>query len=253
MRPVIVRSRAGDPPAGLGDLITDDAMPEDQHALVIAGQSMIWQWILTSGGLTAIPLSLSKAVLVHADGGCGAERWFDRFARGLAHRIAGELAVASVITRSLRADAEGEAAQDAGMLVSALDDLEELLGDLEHVRVPADAPLRIVDDTVRTHAALLGADADQRVSVRRNTSFTIHTVRSVAGDLTRSELERARERIALPWPTRTRNGVGTDLGLTRWRAAMWARGSQLWSRLEGENVLVTELWLRDPGDGRAPG
>jgi hypothetical protein len=42
------------------------------------------------------------------------------------------------------------------------------------------------------------------------------------------------------------------LGLARWRIAMQAQGHQMWCRLEGENALVTELWLRNPQEPRDP-
>jgi hypothetical protein len=228
------------------DLSAPGAGRLDEDSLVAAGQALTWRSVFTSGSLTAIPLTAASAVLIGHDGTTQPELWHDRFTRGLAHRMAGELTIASV-TAGLIGDAvRGAWGEDAELLGSAIDGLARLLTDLEEVRSPGVKADRIVADTVRTHTALLGTVTHQHVSVREHGDFTVHTVRSVCRDLTRSELEPMRARIGLPWPARVTTGVGDQLGLARWRATMQSDGDRLWCRLEAQNALVTELWLRNP-------
>jgi hypothetical protein len=242
MRPVVVHARAGVPPRGVQDLSTGSGVPLDQASLVVAGQALTWQSAFTSGPITAIPLTVASAVLF-ADAS-GPDQWHDRFARGVAHRMAGELAIASVTAGLLG----GEAGEDAELLGSAIDGLTRLLIDIERLQAPEQADgsdHQIVADAATTHAALLGTLTDQRISVREHGEFAVHTVRSVSADLGRGDLQRVLVRVGLPWPTHSEAGVGRDLGLARWRATFQAHGHQMWCRVD-ENALVTELWLRDP-------
>src|SRR5581483_6416472 len=116
----------------------------------------------------------------------------------------GELTIASM------AAGEITAAEDMELLGSAIDGMGWLLTDLEDVRVPD--PDAIVTDSTRTHLALLGRVGDHRVSVADIGGFTVHTVRSRAVARQRADLERARGRIGLPWPTRVETTVGRELG-----------------------------------------
>ncbi|HEY8482063.1 MAG TPA: hypothetical protein VIL71_19725 [Spirillospora sp.] len=250
MLPVVVYARAGVPPSRIEDLTGPDQAELDRDSLVAAGQALTWRSVFTSGKRTAIPLTAASAVLVGRDEGVIAETWHDRFTRGLAHRMAGELTIASV-TASLIGDAvRGQRGEDAELLGSAIEGLGRLLTDLEEVRAPGEKAERIVADTVRTHAALLGSLAHQQVTSREEGEFTVHTVRSVSRHLTRSDLEPMRTRVGLPWPAHVTDGVGDHLGLARWRTTMQADGDQLWCRLEAQNALVTELWLRTPPERR---
>ncbi|MFF5259916.1 hypothetical protein ACFY4C_13290 [Actinomadura viridis] len=256
MRHVLVRARAGIPPGGVEDLTSDDGTPLDRDSLVAAGQALSWRSTFTCGSLTAIPLDGATA-LITGPGGTDPEprqdpepwqdpeSWHDRFARGLAHRMAGELTIASVTAGLLGEAVSRELGEDASLLGSAIEGLAGLLTDLDGARAPGEIADLIVSDTVRTHVALLGRSARQRISARRRGDYTVHTVRSVSGDLARPDLEKARTRVGMPWPTGARNGVGADLGLARWRTVMQARSHQMWCRLEGENALVTDLWLRN--------
>ncbi|WP_433467313.1 hypothetical protein ACQPZP_09360 [Spirillospora sp. CA-142024] len=242
MLPVVVHARAGVQPSGVDDLSVPGGGSLDRDSLVAAGQALTWRSVFTSGSLTAIPLTAASAVLVDRDAGTPAELWHDRFTRGFAYRMAGELTIASVTAGLL-----GEAAsEDVKLLGSAIDGLARLLTDLEEVRSPGVRAEQIVADTVRTHNALLGGLMRPQVSAREQGDFTVHTVRSVSRHLTRSDLEPMRARIGLPWPARVTNGVGDHLGLARWRITMQSNGDQMWCRLEAQNVLVTELWLRNP-------
>ncbi|GAA3973828.1 hypothetical protein GCM10023085_65420 [Actinomadura viridis] len=255
MRHVLVRARAGIPPGRVEDLTSDDGAPLDRDSLVAAGQALSWRSTFTCGPLTAVPLDGTTALII-GPGGTDPEPWqdpepwHDRFARGLAHRMAGELTIASVTAGLLGEAVSRELGEDASLLGSAIEGLAGLLTDLDGARAPDDIADLIVADTVRTHAALLGRPARQQVSARRRGDFTVHTVRSVSGDLARPDLEKARTRVGMPWPTGARNGIGADLGLARWRAVMQARSHQMWCRLEGENALVTDLWLRNAQEPR---
>jgi hypothetical protein len=260
MPPLIVRARGGTQPRDVED-VRGGTRRLSGEALVAAGQALTWQWTFTHGRFTAIPLDRAVAVLLADSGGGGLEGWHERFTRGLAHRVAGELTIASVAAGLLsERSAEGsgggdgaDSADDAELLGSAIGGLFDVctdLGEDGHGENPAE---RIVRDAARTHQALMGTPLRQRVSVRRRDGFTVHTVRSVSGNLGRAALEEIRGRIGLPWPSRDGHQVGPDLGVVRWRAAMQARGEQMWCRLEGEDALVTELWLRSPARSEPPG
>lgn len=250
MRPVYVHARAGIPPGRVEDLTGGRGTALDRESLITAGQAMSWQSTFTSGPVTAIPLTQASAMVLRAPGRTGPERWHDRFARGLAHKMAGELTIASVTTALLVHANPGEANEDAVLLGSAIDALSRLLTDLNEAQSPDESADRIVADALRTHEALLGGLVRQRVHVRRQKEFTVHTVRSVTRNGSRADLERALARVGLPWPSRAGDGVGEDLGLARWRVAMQLHGHQMWSRTECEDVLVTELWLREPPEAR---
>ncbi|GGQ22541.1 hypothetical protein [Actinomadura coerulea] len=250
MVPVVVHARAGVPPCGVEDLSGPAGGTLDRETLVAAGQALTWRSVFTSGSLTAIPLTAASAVIIGHDAETPPELWHDRFTRGFAHRMAGELTIASVTAGLLGETVSGNRDEDAKLLGSAIDGLARLLTDLEEACSPGEKADRIVADTVRTHSALLGVLAHQQVSARDQGEFTVHTVRSVARHLTRSDLEPMRARIGLPWPARVTSGVGDQLGLARWRATMQSDGDQMWCRLEAQNVLVTELWLRNPPEPR---
>ncbi|KAB2388846.1 hypothetical protein [Actinomadura montaniterrae] len=153
------------------------------------------------------------------------------------------MTIASV-TAGLLDEAAGMT-EDSEMLGCVVDGLAWLLTEVEEAQMMEVPAARIVADTLSTHAALVGALTDEQVSERRQGDFTIHTVRSTSAGLRRPALERARARDGLPWPTRVENGLGSDLGLARWCTAMQAHGHQMWSRLEDEATLVTDLWLRN--------
>ncbi|TDC42550.1 hypothetical protein E1281_36070 [Actinomadura sp. KC345] len=246
MLPVVVHARAGVQPGGVEDLSCSGEAGLDRDSLVAVGQALTWRSVFTSGELTAIPLTTASAVLVGRDEGTPPETWHDRFTRGLAHRMAGELTIASVTANLIGEAVRGQGSEDAELLGSAIDGLSRLLTDLEEMRAPDVKAERIVADTVQTHTALLGTLAHQQVSAREQGAFTVHTVRSVSRHLTRSDLEPMRARIGLPWPAYVTDGVGDHLGLARWRTTMQSAGDQLWCRLEAQNALVTELWLRSP-------
>lgn len=241
--PVLVHAQEGLPPRGVEDLTGGGGAVLDRDLLVAAGQAMTWQAPYAIGSLVAIPLTRASAVTFHHPERAGVERWHDRFSRGLAHRMAVELTIASVTAGLLDEVATAQAGEDAAMLGSAIDGLARLLADLQGARRSEDIRSMIVADTMRTHDALLGGAACQRVSVRRNGDFVVHTVRSASRRLERGDLEGVRARVGLPWPALVGDVVGEDLGLARWRATMQARGHQLWSRLEGKDTLVTELWF----------
>ncbi|GLZ08380.1 hypothetical protein Acsp03_58460 [Actinomadura sp. NBRC 104412] len=256
MPPLIVRARGGTQPRDVDDVL-GGTQRLSREALVAAGQALTWQWMFTHGRFTAIPLDRAVAVLLTDSGGGGPEGWHERFTRGLAHRVAGELTIAAVAA-GLLSERSGEGdgadyADDAELLGSAIGGLFDVctdLGEGGHGENPAE---RIVRDAARTHEALMGTPLRQRISVRWRDGFAVHTVRSVSGNLGRAALEEIRGRIGLPWPSRDGDQVGPDLGVVRWRAAMQARGEQMWCRLEGENALVTELWLRSPARSEPPG
>ncbi|MEU9021774.1 hypothetical protein [Actinomadura sp. NPDC048394] len=239
----LVQAQAGTPPGGVEELIGAGDAALDRDSLVVAGQALTWQTTFTSGSLTAVPLNETSAMVFSRVGGTGSGQWHERFARGLGHRMAGEITVASV-TAGLLDEAAGMA-EDSEMLGSAIDGLARLLTEVEEAQMMEVSAARIVADTLSTHAALMGALTDQQVSERRQGDFTIHTVRSTSAGLPRPALERARARVGLPWPTQVENGLGSDLGLARWCTAMQAHGHQMWSRLEDEGILVTDLWLRN--------
>ncbi|MBO2455984.1 hypothetical protein [Actinomadura violacea] len=244
--PVLVHARGGVPPCGLEDLMGGDGAPVDPVVLIAAGQAMIWRSPYVIGPLVAVPLTRSSAVALHQPDPTDPERWHDRFTRGFAHRMAVELTIASVTAGLLGEVAAAQAGEDAAMLGSAVEGLARLLADLQDIRRAEESRSMIVADAMRTHDTLLGGAMSQRVSVRRQAGFTVHTVRSVSRRPGRRDLEQVRTRVGLPWPTQVSGGVGEDLGLARWRATMQAHGHQVWSRLEGKDTLVTELWLRDP-------
>ncbi|TDD85606.1 hypothetical protein E1293_10900 [Actinomadura darangshiensis] len=245
-----VHSQAGVPPSRVEDLASGDGTAVDRHPLVVAGQALTWQTTFTSGSATAVPVSGASAVVFNHDDGTGQGRWNRRFARGFAHRMAGELTIASVTVGLLDETAGAEADEDAEMLGSAVDGLARLLTDLEDSQAPEESADRIVADALSTHAALMGPLIEQRVTVRQRDEFTVHTVRSVSADLRGPALERLRARVGLPWPARVENGVGVDLGLARWCTTMQVNGHQMWSRLEEGTALVTDLWLRSPPEPR---
>jgi hypothetical protein len=248
MRPVYVHARAGVPPRRVEDLVGGHGAPLHRDWLVAAGQALTWQSAFTRGPLSAIPLTGTSAVIFRHHGEPGLGGWHARFARGLAHRMAGELTIASVAAGLLNGDRSGDGpAEDAELLGSALEGLSRLLIDLDEARALESAE-EILADAVRTHTALLDGIIAQRVSAHAQGDFTVHTVRSICEGVSRDELERVRTRVGLPWPTRegNRNGVGGELGLARWLTAVQLHGHQMWGRLEGENSLVTELWLRRP-------
>jgi hypothetical protein len=244
MHPQFVHARVEAPPRGVQDLTVDTAAA-DPDSLVAAGQALTWRARFTAGSRTAIPLSATCAVVVEREEP-PPEGWYGRFIRGLAHRLAGELTIATFGAGGRDAPASGDDADCAELLGSAIDGLGRLLADLEDAQTPEETAERIVADTAGTHLALLGAVADQRVAVRHEAGFTVHSVRSVAADTTRADLERARSRIGLPWPSQAGTSVGEGLGLARWCTAMQVRGHQMWSRLQGDDALVTDLWIRDP-------
>ncbi|WP_329246127.1 hypothetical protein OG417_51075 [Actinoallomurus sp. NBC_01490] len=250
MRPVLIYAQEGFLPRGVEDLTAGVGLAVDHDSLVAAGQALTWRSTFTVGSIIAVPLTETSAVIVDFGGERGPERWSDRFARGLGHRLAGELTIASVTAGLLVGAAMGDAAEDAKLLGSAIDGLTGLLTDLEHIWMPEETAERIVADTVQTHLALLGSVADQRVSVRPRGDFTVHSVRSLSGELGRADLERVRPRVGLPWPARAGDGVGGDLGLARWCKAMQVRGHQMWCRLEDDKALVTDLWLRNRPEER---
>ncbi|SFQ45943.1 hypothetical protein K8Z49_27510 [Actinomadura madurae] len=252
MLPVCVHSRSGVPPGRVDDLTGDLGAVLDKESLITAGQAMSWQSTFTCGAVTAVPLTPASAMIFKTPGPADPQRWHDRFTRGLAHRMAGELTIAAVTTELLGHAAMGDTNEDAVLLGSAIDALGRLLADLTEAQRPEEGADRIVTDAKRTHEALLGV-VRQRVHVRRQKEFTVHTVRSVTKDRNRADLERAVARVGLPWPSRAGQGIGGELGLARWRAAMQAHGHQMWSRTEREDVLVTELWLRDPPEARGSG
>jgi hypothetical protein len=248
MHPQFVHARLDSPPRGVQDLIVDDTADRDSLAdsLVAAGQALTWRARFTAGSRTAIPLSATCAVVVEREEPAPTEGWHDRFVRGLAHRLAGELTIATFGAGDRAAAAPAEDADCTELLGSAIDGLGRLLADLEDAQTPEETAERMVADTAGTHQALLGAVADQRVAVRQEAGFTVHSVRSVAEGATLADLERARVRVGLPWPSQAGTSVGEELGLARWCTAMQVRGHQMWSRLQGDDALVTDLWLRDP-------
>ncbi|MDL4772966.1 MULTISPECIES: hypothetical protein [Thermomonosporaceae] len=243
MHPLLVHTRVEVPPRGVQDLTVDDGLVAGRDSLVAAGQALTWRSRFTSGSRTAIPLSATCAVVVAREEPAR-EDWHDRLIRGLAHRLAGELTIATFCAGGRDVSAPEEAAEDAELLASAIDGLGRLLADLEDTQTPEETADRIVADAVGTHLALVGAVADQQVTVRHGAEFTVHSVRSVSADMTRSDLEEARSRIGLPWPAQAGTSVGEELGLARWCIAMQLRGHQMWCRLEGDDALVTDLWLR---------
>ena len=245
-RPILVHARTGSPPSGVDDLECGDGAPLDRDALGAAGQALVWQSPFTLGSVLAVPLTRASAVTFDHPEPAGVERWHERFVRGFAHRMAIELTIASVTAELVGETDAAQPGEDAQMLTSAITGLTRLLGDLETVRGPEECTGMIVADTVRTHDALLGGPGAQEVSARRRGAFTVHAVRSVPRRPECCDMEEARARVGLPWPTRVGGGIGEDLGLARWRATMQAHGHQLWSRLDERNALVTELWLRDP-------
>jgi hypothetical protein len=242
MHPQFVHSRGESPPRGVEDLTVDTAA--DRDSLVAAGQALIWRARFTAGSRTAIPLSATCAVVVECEEPAW-EGWHERFARGLAHRLAGELTLATFGAGEEAVPAAGGDADCTKLLGSAIDGLGRLLADLEDAQTPEETVERMVADTADTHLALLGAVADQRVAVRREAGFTVHSVRSFAAGATWADLERARSRVGLPWPSQAGTSVGAELGLARWCTAMQVRGNQMWSRLQDGDALVTDLWLRD--------
>jgi hypothetical protein len=244
--PMLVHARAGVPPSGVEDLAGGDGAALYPDSLVAAGQAMTWQATYVLGAHVAIPLTRASALTLRHPGRTGPEGWHGRFNQGLAHRMAVELTIASVTAGLLGERAVPQGGEDATMLGSAIDGLARLLTDLNEAGGREESRSRIVADAMRTHDVLLGGPASQRVSVRRREGFAVHTVRSVATGLDRSDLERVRARVGLPWPARAGQGLGEDLGLARWLATMQAHGHRMWSRLEGEADLVTELWLADP-------
>jgi hypothetical protein len=247
MRATVVHARAGYPPGRVEDLSGNGQGALDRDSLVVAGQALTWQSVFSCGPLTAVPVSSTSALLMRHDGDAGLEQWHDRFALGLAHRMKGELSIAAVTARLLTEAASEDSGEDAELLASAIEGFAALLADLEVARAPEGIADRIVADALRTHTVLLGGSlVHQQVSAREHGEFTIHTVRSGSAHLTRSELERLRAQVGLPWPTRPKNGVGRDLGMARWRTTMQSQRHQMWCRVEGKNALVTELWLRDP-------
>ncbi|GAA1785685.1 hypothetical protein [Actinomadura chokoriensis] len=260
MPPLIVRARGGTQPRDVED-VRGGTPRLSGEALVAAGQALTWQLPFTHGRFTAIPLGRAVAVLLDDSGGGGLAGWHERFTRGLAHRVAGELTIASVAAGLLSEhSAEGsggedgaDSADDAELLGSAIRGLFDVCIDLGEDGCGESTADRIVRDTARTHQALMGTPLHQRVSVRQRDGFAVHTVRSVSGGIGRAALEEIRGRIGLPWPCRDGDQVGPDLGVARWRAAMQARGEQMWCRLEGEDALVTELWLRSPARSEPPG
>jgi hypothetical protein len=257
MRPVVVHARGRIQPRSVEDL-SDGAQPLARDALVAAGQALTWQWMFNRGAFTAIPLSRAAAVLVARDPHDGLTDWHERFTRGLAHRMAAELTIASVAAGLMseapgpRQAGEDRADDNAELLDSAIEGLLGVFTDLSDGHRTEDIADRVVADTVRTHAALVGTPLRQRTSVERQDGFAVHTVRTASGVLSPSDLEEIRGRVGLPWPARDGERYGRDLGLVRWRATMQARGEQMWCWQErgrgGEegNVLVTRLWLRSP-------
>ncbi|MEU6037471.1 hypothetical protein ABZ801_18890 [Actinomadura sp. NPDC047616] len=245
MQPVVVYARAGIPPRGVEDLSGPGGTCLDRDSLVAAGQALTWRAAFACGPVAAIPLTAATAVLVDAVAGREPEQWHDRFARGAVHRMAGELTILSVTAGLLAETAGRRRDEDVELFGSAVEGLAGLLVAMQEPQISGERADRIVADTIRTHGALLGGLTRQRVTVRRRGDFTVRTVRSVSEDLTRPELERARTRIGLPWPTRVDNGLGDHVGLAGWRATMQANGDQMWCRVEGEHTLVTELWLRN--------
>lgn len=243
MHPRFVHARVESPPRGVQDLTVDDAA--DPDSLVAAGQALTWRARFTAGSRTAIPLSDTCALVVEHEEPAP-EGWHDRFVRGLAHRLAGELTIATFGAGERPAPVSGEDADCAELLGSAIDGLGRLLADLEDAQTPEETAERMVADTAGTHLALLGAVTDQQVAVRQEAGFTVHSVRSVAAGATRADLERARSRVGLPWPSQAGASVGEELGLARWCTAMQVRGHQMWSSLQDDDALVTDLWLRDP-------
>ncbi|KAB2385929.1 hypothetical protein [Actinomadura montaniterrae] len=227
----------------MDDLTSENGTALDPDTLVVAGQALTWQAPFTSGPLTALPLTETSAVVFGNDDAVDPTRWHDRFARGLTHRMAGEITIATV-SRGLLDEVAGEHEENE-MLGSAIDGLAQLLTELEEAQGREAPAARIVADACNTHAALMGTLTDQRTSVRSEGGFTVHTVRSTSADLRRPALERVRARVGLPWPTRRGDGVGGELGLARWCTVMQMSGHQMWSRLEHEAVLVTDLWLRN--------
>jgi hypothetical protein len=247
----LVRAAAGCPPSSVGDLSVNGPGALDQDSLVVAGQALTWQSVFSYGPLTAVPVSSTSALLVRHDGEAGPEQWHDRFALGLAHRMKGELSIAAVTARLLTEAVDGYSREDAELLTSAIDGFTALLADLEVVSAPEDIAEWIVADALRTHTVLLGDGlVHQQVSSQEYGEFTIRTVRSDSAHRTRSELERLRTQVGLPWPTRPKNGVGRDLGMARWRSTVQGHRHQMWCRVEGKNALVTELWLRNPEEPR---
>jgi hypothetical protein len=227
-------------------MVCGDGTSLDRDALVAAGQALTWQSPFTLGSVLAVPLTRSSAATFDHPELVGADRWHDRFARGLAHRMAIELSIASVTAQLVGEAAGPQLAEDARMLVSAITGLAHLLQDLGGVRRPEECKSMIVADTMRTHDVLLGGFSYQKVSVRRAGAFAVHTVRSVPQRPERCDMDGVRAQVCLPWPTRVGDGIGDDLGLGRWRATIQAHRHQVWSRLEGSDALVTEVWLRDP-------
>ena len=270
MHPVVVHARVRNPPSGVEDLSGPGL---DRDALVAAGQALTWRAAFSRGPHTAIPLTGSTAVLVDRTGDAGPEAWHARLTHGLIHRVAGEVTVMSM-TAGLRdepeppreddATGEGDSAGESGAaggdfagededpVRSAVHGLTRLVADMDRVRTHAGAADQIVAETLRTHAALLGPSVRQDVSVRKEDDFTVSTVRSTSPDLTRDELERARSRIGLPWPARRDTLVGNHVGLALWREPMEAAGDEMWCRLDGDNALVTELWLRNSPSSPRP-
>jgi hypothetical protein len=227
-------------------MVCGDRASLDRDVLVAAGQALTWQSPFMLGSVLAVPLTRASAAAFDHPELVGADRWHDRFGRGVAHQMAIELSIASVTAELVGEAAGPQLAEDARMLVSAITGLAHLLQDLGGVRRPEECKSMIVADTMRTHNVLLGGLSHQEVSVRRGGAFAVHTVRSVPQRPERCDMDGVRARVGLPWPSQVGDGIGEDLGLARWRATMQAHRHQVWSRLEGRNALVTELWLRDP-------
>lgn len=214
-------------PGGVEDLDGDGPVPLHRDWLVIAGQAMIWQAPFTSGRLTAVPMDGASAVLVRTESGAGLNRWHDRFARGPAHRMAGEPAIASVTAGLLGEAGRAECGEEAGLLDSALEGLTRLPADPSDARMSMETADRIVADTVCTHKALIGGIIHQSVTVTERPGFTVHTVRSVTDEMSTAELERIRERIGLPWSIWHRGRPTTNWGrcVRRRRSAVHRRNA----------------------------
>lgn len=246
-RQITVDTETGLPPSGPGDLRSANG-PVEEAVLVVAGQALTWRTVHRVGSAMAIPVAPGRAIVLIGDLGPEAELWQRAYGRGFAHRMAGELTVASVTAGSLAQDL----GEDGELLGSAIQTLGALVAELEEIggaRVlgtdPAELPDMIVHDAARTHAALLGPLSDQRIEVRTEGEFSVHSVASEPDSAVEAaDLERARARVGLPWPSRMATSLGRDLGLARWHAVMQGRDDRMWCRVDDGTVLVTELWVR---------